>query len=87
VGLKLNWTYELLLFADDVNLLGDNIVTVACRPVARRRPRKKQLYNSRYRVTASQRSMFGTATEERCFLCGPCRGVVSRTVRVSRELL
>jgi hypothetical protein len=29
---------------------------VACRPVARQRPRRKQRYNSRYSVTASQTS-------------------------------
>jgi hypothetical protein len=28
VGLKLNGTHELLAYADDVNLLGDNIDTV-----------------------------------------------------------
>jgi hypothetical protein len=28
VGLKLNGTYHLLAYADDVNLLGDNIDTV-----------------------------------------------------------
>jgi hypothetical protein len=27
VGMKLNWTHQLLVYADDVNLLGDNIAT------------------------------------------------------------
>jgi hypothetical protein len=30
VGLKLNGTHPLLAYADDVNLLGDNIDTVTC---------------------------------------------------------
>jgi hypothetical protein len=28
VGLKLNGTHELLVYADDVNLLGDNVDTI-----------------------------------------------------------
>jgi hypothetical protein len=28
VGLKFNWTHQLLVHADDVNLLGDNIDTI-----------------------------------------------------------
>jgi hypothetical protein len=28
VGLKLNWTQQLLVYADDVNLMGDNTVTI-----------------------------------------------------------
>jgi hypothetical protein len=56
---------------------------IRCKPVARQRPRKKQLYNSRYWVTASQTSMFARqklerTAEERCVLCGPCRGFKSR---------
>jgi hypothetical protein len=55
------------------------------RPVSGHRPREKQKYNSRYSVTALKTSMFArqqleTATQERCFPCGPCRDVISRTV-------
>jgi hypothetical protein len=57
---------------------------VACKPVAGQRQRTKQKYNSRYWVTAWQKSIFArqqleTATEEWSFLCGPCRDVISRT--------
>jgi hypothetical protein len=30
VGLMLNGTHQMLFYADDVNILGDNIDTVAC---------------------------------------------------------
>jgi hypothetical protein len=58
---------------------------VAYRPVARKRPRDKQIYNSRYLVMTSERSTFArqqleTAIEERCFLCGSCSDVISWTV-------
>jgi hypothetical protein len=28
MGLKLNWTHQLLAYADDINLLRDNIYTI-----------------------------------------------------------
>jgi hypothetical protein len=28
VGLKLNWTHQLLVYADNVNLMGDNIKVI-----------------------------------------------------------
>jgi hypothetical protein len=51
--------------------------TVACRPVARQWPWKKQLYNNHYWEMPSQTNMFAwqqleTAIEEQCFLRGPC---------------
>jgi hypothetical protein len=66
------------------------ICTVACRPIAKQRHRKKQLYNIHYWVTTSQTSMFArqqleSATEEWCFLCGPCRDVKSCVVNESQK--
>jgi hypothetical protein len=40
-------------------ILSDTENIVACRPVAGQRPQDKQIYNSRYYVTASQTSVFG----------------------------
>jgi hypothetical protein len=73
---------------------------VACIPVGGQRLRDKQIHNSRYTVTALQKTSprqqldttimgsanrhecnNGTATEEQCFLCGPCRGVLRGTSR------
>jgi hypothetical protein len=59
--------------------------TMACWPVVKQRPRKNQLYNRRYLVTASETSIFvrqqlETATEERFFPCDQCRDVISRIV-------
>jgi hypothetical protein len=57
---------------------------VACRPIARKRPCNKQLYNSRYWVMASQTNMFqwqklNYNNEEQCFLCSPCQDVIRGT--------
>jgi hypothetical protein len=72
---------------------------VACRPVARQRPRNKQLDNAvtRQRPINSKRGMLfsarsapmsaretiDTSTEERCSLCGQRIGVISRTISES----
>jgi hypothetical protein len=50
-----NWDAFKWLTQDRVKVT-NNIV--ACRPVARQQPQKKQLYNSHWQVTASQTSMF-----------------------------
>jgi hypothetical protein len=57
---------------------------VPCRPVTVQWPRDKQLYKSCYWVTASQTHMFPRQqlnynSEEWCFLCSPCRDVISVT--------
>jgi hypothetical protein len=66
------------------------IYTVVRRTTAKKRPQKKQLYNSRCYVAASQTSMFlffygnnYTSIMERCFLCDPLRNVIMRIVNVS----
>jgi hypothetical protein len=64
-------------------------IMISRRPVTRQIPRKKQLYNGRYRVTASETNIFArqkleTATEKRRFLCCPCRDVINRTVSESQ---
>jgi hypothetical protein len=57
---------------------------VACRPVAEQRPRDMKIYKSRCWVTASQTNIFPRKqlnyNEERCFLCGPYRVVISGTI-------
>jgi hypothetical protein len=58
--------------------------TVATRPVAGQRPRDKQIYKNRCWPTASQRNMFprkrlNCNKEKRCFLRGPCQGVINGT--------
>jgi hypothetical protein len=58
---------------------------VACRPVTRQRPVNSNrgiVFSALSAPMAAQAAM-DTATEERCFLCGPFRDVLSRTIRVS----
>jgi hypothetical protein len=38
-------------------------------------------------VATDANATMDTATEERCFLCGPRRGVLSRTVRAMSEFV
>jgi hypothetical protein len=61
---------------------------VACRPIARQRPRNRQrpllgngeiVFSARSAPIAAHATM-DTVTEERCVLCGPCQDVISRTV-------
>jgi hypothetical protein len=56
---------------------------VACRPVAGQWPWDKQIYNSHHWVTPLQTNIFPRKrlnhnNEMWCFLCSPCRGVISR---------
>jgi hypothetical protein len=73
---------EIFLLSGSTHLY---VYIVACRPAAKQLLRMK-LYNSRYWVTATQTSMSArqqleTATDEQCFLCSPCRDVISSTVK------
>jgi hypothetical protein len=62
VGLKLNWTDQLLLYVDDMNLLGGNVDTVAYRSVVS----GDSLNSGRCQVTPVK---YTHATiEERCIL-------------------
>jgi hypothetical protein len=74
-SIMMSSSYGCLLFYEYI---------LACRPVAGQRPRDKQLYKSRYLVTASQTNMFPRQQlnyndEELCFPCGACRDVISGT--------
>jgi hypothetical protein len=69
--------------------------TEAYRPVARQRPRSKQLNSSRFSVLVLQTTAvagqwlsnnhMGTATEEQNFLCDLCWEVISRTCQWVRS--
>jgi hypothetical protein len=67
---------------------------MACKHVVRQRPRKKQLYNSRYWITGSQTSMFTrqqleAKIEELRFLSDTCRDInmsVSGVSGITEEL-
>jgi hypothetical protein len=75
------WTSPAVILGSDSLQTDDRIVE--CRPVAEQRLRDKQIYKSRYSVTASQTNMFLLQqlnyNSDRCFLCGPCRDIISRT--------
>jgi hypothetical protein len=56
----------------------ENII-VACRPFARQRQRNKQRNNTVNRQQILNKQQLDYKNEERCFLCGPCQGVINGT--------
>jgi hypothetical protein len=77
VGQKLNGTHELLDCDDDVNVLGDNIYTVACTSVAMQRPRdkenkqrpfpRKRLSRGNEYACNNRRTVFSMQSVPRCY--------------------
>jgi hypothetical protein len=65
------------------SLLGNDRETDETTAVARQRPARqwtgwKAMFSARFAPMAAHATM-DTATEERCFLCGPCLDIIGRT--------
>jgi hypothetical protein len=89
-SMRLNWNFAINYLYLLFTIVMLHLYIVACRPVARQRLRNKQIYGSRYCVTASQirffvRQQLEAAREEWYFLFGPCRDVISMSYKIGHE--
>jgi hypothetical protein len=78
------WRHVVMLFTESEHFIQVYYI-MACRPVTRQRPVNSDrgiVFSARSAPMAAQAAI-GPETEERCFLYGPFRDVLSRTISVT----